>query len=580
MANGEIADVVRIKVLNDQTTPYPFVVDLLQNVFGRSAIEAQLNASNAHYYGEADCGIWPGTVAEALLAAAQAKVDAAGHTLAFACSGKYGQDVAGHEQCDICGKPDVHARSFYRKDGKNICDGCIIEAAAHLSESVAVTPFKYAHEALSWHFGTTDLSHIESSIRSFPTRARADLQLAFDQVLDPAMVRQIGVKASYRYQSLEFAELWETDQSARAIVPVQFTEIDIGEDSPRRCVGTALWLLDKDGLKHAVLVSQEEGMRGDPRVRVEIAVPVGQAGVDLAASYFRKIEEVLEKAESYRGKVLSLELENQWQGMAGGVRIHRLPPVLRQDVILPEKALALLDRNVLDFAEFRPKLRELGQPTKKGLLFYGPPGTGKTHTIRYLASSLQRHTTLLVTAEQVGLLHEYFALARLLQPSILVLEDADLIARDREEMRGAGEEALLNLLLNEMDGLRQDADIFFILTTNRPQHLERALAGRPGRIDQAIEFPLPDQDGRLKLAQLYSGDLKLGVAVRNSIVARTEGTSAAFIKELMRRISQRVIEAGSPGQHVSETHVLAAVDEMMFDGGALNAQMLGASQAR
>jgi ATP-dependent 26S proteasome regulatory subunit len=64
---------------------------------------------------------------------------------------------------------------------------------------------------------------------------------------------------------------------------------------------------------------------------------------------------------------------------------------------------------------------------------------------------------------------------------------------------GSCEEPLLNKLLNEMDGLKQDADILFVLTTNRPEQLESALAGRPGRIDQAIEVPLPDEIGRGKL---------------------------------------------------------------------------------
>jgi ATP-dependent 26S proteasome regulatory subunit len=131
--------------------------------------------------------------------------------------------------------------------------------------------------------------------------------------------------------------------------------------------------------------------------------------------------------------------------------------------------------------------------TKKGLLFYGPPGTGKTHTIHYLASQLPGHTTLLITAEQVGLIDDYFQLARFLQPTMLVIEDVDLIARAREHMRSACEESLLNRLLNEMDGLREDAAILFVLTTNRPDQLEAALASRPGRIDQAIEFPLPNE---------------------------------------------------------------------------------------
>lgn len=570
------SNLVRIKILNDQITPYGFVVNLLETVFGRSSVDAQMLATTAHHYGEADCGLWPEAVAEALLVAAQAMVENEGYSLAFSRSAQGGLEVVGQEECDFCGKPETHVRSMYRKADQNVCNACILEMTEYLSGSVSTTQFKYACEALNWHFGSTNLSDIETSVRSFPLRMRADLQLAFDQIFTPDTVRQIGVKAAYRYQAIGFADLWETDRSAQAIAPVQYTEVDIGEEMPRRCVGTALWLLNKDGIKHSIFVSQEEANGGESRVKVEIAVPIGQTGAELVAAYFREIEKIVESAESYRGKVLSLETQSPWQGLAGGITIHRLPTVARNDVVLPEKTLGLLDRNVLNFAGVRRRLQALGQSTKKGLLFYGPPGTGKTHTIQYLAGSLPGHTTLLVTADQVCLLHEYFGLARLLQPSILVIEDADLIARDREEMRGAGEEALLNKLLNEMDGLRQDSEIFFILTTNRPQHLEAALAGRPGRIDQAIEFPLPDEEGRRKLAFLYRGNLLLDEGALAKIIHRTAGVSGAFIKELMRRISQRVIEDNLSDQNVSEDHILAALDEMMFDGGTLNAQLLGA----
>src|SRR5579862_3857251 len=194
--------------------------------------------------------------------------------------------------------------------------------------------------------------------------------------------------------------------------------------------------------------------------------------------------------------------------MGGGssVKVHRLAKVNREDVILPQKTLATLDRNVAGFMAARDALKSMRFQARKGLLFYGPPGTGKTHTIHYLASQLPDHTTLLVTAEQVMLLGEYFRLARFLQPSMMVIEDVDLIGRERTHMRG-GDEMLLNQLLNEMDGLREDAEVLFILTTNRPDQIEPALASRPGRIDQAIEFPLPDEEGRGKLARLYARGL-------------------------------------------------------------------------
>jgi SpoVK/Ycf46/Vps4 family AAA+-type ATPase len=106
--------------------------------------------------------------------------------------------------------------------------------------------------------------------------------------------------------------------------------------------------------------------------------------------------------------------------------------------------MRLLDRNIGDFVRQREKLRKLGLPIKKGLLFYGAPGTGKTHTVHYLAGQLPDHTTPLVTAEQVANLDHYFQLARFLQPAMIVTEDVDLIAHDRGSMYGPCDESLLN----------------------------------------------------------------------------------------------------------------------------------------
>ncbi len=172
------------------------------------------------------------------------------------------------------------------------------------------------------------------------------------------------------------------------------------------------------------------------------------------------------------------------------------------------------------------------------------------------------------------MLAEYFQLARFLQPSMMVIEDVDLIARERTHMRDPGEEVLLNKLLNEMDGLREDADVLFILTTNRPDQIEPALVSRPGRIDQAIEFPLPDEEGRAKLTKLYARGLQVSAEITELIVRRTKGVSAAFIKELMRRCAQFQIEFSS-GSTLTQAAVDAAIEEMLFSGGALSRRLLG-----
>lgn len=117
----------------------------------------------------------------------------------------------------------------------------------------------------------------------------------------------------------------------------------------------------------------------------------------------------------------------------------------------------------------------------------------------------------------------------------------------------------------------------FILTTNRPEALEAALASRPGRVDQAIEFPLPDDIGREKLVTLYAKGARLPAEVLTEIVRRTQGVSAAFIKELLRRIIQFHIERNGDSE-INRTDVDLALDEMLFSGGSLNLKLLGAGQ--
>ncbi len=425
------------------------------------------------------------------------------------------------------------------------------------------------------HFGEISLSDLVTAYRQFPVTARVDLQRALEKIFTGRFESTVyGTHRDYDYSVLKFSDFLETDSSNAVVMgPLQFDEVDIGEQFPARCLTNALWICRSDTTRFAVLIAVGERHHAEG-VTLGIAVPQGESEINLSHSFLEEIEKLVHESGSYRGKVISLEQGSRYSGKSGAVRVHKLHSVSREDVILPAKTIDLLDRNVTEFIKFRPRLRQLGMAGKKGLLFYGPPGTGKTHTIHYLANQLPEHTTLLITAGQVGLLEEYFLLARFLQPAMVVIEDADLIARDRTTMNSPCEESLLNRLLNEMDGLKEDAEILFVLTTNRPEQLESALASRPGRIDQAIEFPLPDADGRRKLIKLYSRGLEIGDELLELTVKRIENASPAFIKEMMRRAAQRYLQTESTGP-LTEAHIKISLEDMLFSGGSLNVKLLG-----
>jgi hypothetical protein len=427
------------------------------------------------------------------------------------------------------------------------------------------------------HFRQPELHRLMTNARMFPVTARVDLQQALEDLISEHCVvrHQSGIQAGYAFQTFTFSMLSMDRDRAAILGPLEHEDVDVGEAVPVVCLKSTFWLCDQGRRKIALLLTPVLGHGQITGWQVEVAeMPGKDAARKPGIEILSQLEEAINKARSYRGKVISLQKSDDYSGKVGSVRVHKLRSVAREEVILPAPTLKLLEQNVTEFIQKRDRLKSLGMSIKKGLLFYGPPGTGKTHTIHYLASQLAEHTTLLITAEQVGMLDEYMQLARLMQPAMIVLEDVDLIARTRTSMRNPCEEGLLNKLLNEMDGLREDAALLFVLTTNRPEDLESALASRPGRIDQAIEFPLPDEEGRRKLVKLYAGSLQIPDDVVSVIVRKTSRASAAFIKELMRRAAQVMLRQDR-SRKLSLQDVESALDEMLFSGGSLNAKLLG-----
>jgi ATP-dependent 26S proteasome regulatory subunit len=253
------------------------------------------------------------------------------------------------------------------------------------------------------------------------------------------------------------------------------------------------------------------------------------------------------------------------------VAFHNLPRVQQSDVVLPDDLLEQVERHTVVFAEHAEQLLKAQRSLKRGLLLFGRPGVGKTLTIMYLVGRMPGRTVILTTGRGMGMVQAVAQMARALAPAMVVLEDVDLIAQERgQPFQPTG--PILFELLNEMDGLRDDCDVIFVLTTNRPDLLEPALAARPGRIDLAVELPLPDADGRRRLFELYSRGLELHNVNMDSLVARTEGASPAYIKELLRHAA--VIAASQESRWVSGRHLDSAMG-MLSAGGRLAQRIYG-----
>jgi ATP-dependent 26S proteasome regulatory subunit len=251
------------------------------------------------------------------------------------------------------------------------------------------------------------------------------------------------------------------------------------------------------------------------------------------------------------------------------------PRLAAEELVLPDGVLDKVERHVLGPTRHRAALLAGGRHLSRGLLLWGPPGTGKTLTVRYLTGVLEDATVVILSGGTLGFVGAFAALAKRLAPSLVVLEDVDLVAQERT-FGPFGSSPVLFELMNEMDGLGEDADVAWVLTTNRADALEPALAARPGRIDLAVELPLPDADGRRRLLALYARGLDLKLVDEQAVVDRTAGVPASFIKELLRKAALAAAEAGRT--KVTDEDLARVLDELLADTSALTRVLLGAAE--
>jgi len=136
------------------------------------------------------------------------------------------------------------------------------------------------------------------------------------------------------------------------------------------------------------------------------------------------------------------------------------------------------------------------------LLLSGPPGTGKTTFARALCNTLQ--IPLVVTSVSTWLQGEYlhdvldrmantFAEARTQAPCILFIDEIDGIGQRASASRPYADywNALVNKLLELLDGSLKTDGVIIVGATNRPDEIDEAIR-RSGRLETHIEIPRPD----------------------------------------------------------------------------------------
>ena len=431
----------------------------------------------------------------------------------------------------------------------------------------APSPEPPAARILREHFGA-DPGELPIVGRALEAWDRPNFQVALDAWLEGRDWRVVGLAVMHGYRA-GLGELVRGGPWASQVQPgaVEYTTVPLGERENVTCVVSGLWLVGSGDDCLVVMLRSVD--RGDGE----------SLGLEVMARRREQAEEVLAELRTemdarnvYRGRILELASRYFHDDERAPLTVRTLPEISREQIVLPDGVLERVERQAFGIARHAERLRASGRHLRRGVLLYGPPGVGKTLTVMYLASQLRDRTVVLLTGQSFGTVGPSVDLATALQPAMVVLEDADLVALDRE----FGEtNALLFQLLNAMDGLDEDHDVIFVLTSNRAELLEPALAARPGRIDQAVELPLPDVDGRRRLVALYGEGLDLALEDQDRLIADLDGTSPAFIRELLRRAALVAAEEGPGPLRVTDRHLREALGELRRGQDALTRTLLG-----
>ncbi|KAI6658919.1 Transitional endoplasmic reticulum ATPase TER94 [Oopsacas minuta] len=229
-----------------------------------------------------------------------------------------------------------------------------------------------------------------------------------------------------------------------------------------------------------------------------------------------------------------------------------IPNVTWEDIGGLEHVKRELQELVQYPVEHPEKFLQFGMNPSKGVLFYGPPGCGKTLLAKAIANECQANFISIKGPELLTMwfgeseanVRDVFDKARSAAPCVLFFDELDSIAKSRGGNVGDGGGAadrVINQILTEMDGMNSKKNVFIIGATNRPDIVDPAIL-RPGRLDQLIYIPLPDEPARINVLRANLRKTPTSADVDLLYIGKvTPGFSGADLTEICQRACKLAI---------------------------------------
>jgi len=172
--------------------------------------------------------------------------------------------------------------------------------------------------------------------------------------------------------------------------------------------------------------------------------------------------------------------------------------------------------------------------TSLRFLLNGKPGTGKTQIINAIINETLGNISVLTCNGGDLPIHKIFNFCGLFRPALLVIDDLDFIAREREDNPRKNP---LGEFLQALDGLLPN-NVFVLASTN-DKKLVDAAAQRPGRFDMILDIAEIEPNNYLQLIRRETKDTEIIRLFDDEtlIYLRDKKVTGAFIVSLIKQVN-------------------------------------------
>lgn len=329
-------------------------------------------------------------------------------------------------------------------------------------------------------------------------------------------------------ESLGFELVCETDYGWTDEVPPKLMDLEIDFKKTVRVYQSATLYYQKGEDKIVVVISKNEH---NGTYSYE-AHSIGDRDI------FDEWLKFSDKENLYKGKKID-----------ASCRFLDLKNSTWEDVILSASKKKVIHDNISGLFAHREAYKEFGIPVKRGIILHGPPGTGKTQVCKALANQAEKYSVLYVLPKDFdpskGGVSRIAGMAQDLAPCLLIMEDIDFIAKDRQ----LGAAGSVIELMNYLDGLEEFGDIVTFGTTNHLDVIEEAVKNRPGRFDRLIEIGKPEQAEREAMIRMFTARYTIeGIDIQKLaklLGEKMDNLTGAHVKDICNTAAAFAARSGS-----------------------------------